>query len=648
MHMLQTMIDKDTLKKLRAIKGQLDEPQRARDVIECVQQLQQTSSLAKAGFWLRQARFEQWLACDSSFKSSRIAIIGSGTCNEIENYLRPLCLRSQIFPEILIGEYNQYLFDLLNENSSLAEFDADLTCCLIDEFAILNLLPKAWTLADFKQVLSSFLQTYTQALSRYSQHKQSAIAINTLVLSAQTYQTFTDFDSRAQLSKLLANFNTQLIEFTESLATCSVLDTATLLQSDDVALVEQRKSVFAKMHFSDALLAAFAGQLRRVLQASVGKQKKCLILDCDNTLWGGIIGDDGINGITLGSSPEGEAFVQFQKVIKQLGKQGVILALNSKNEQANTDLVFSQHPDAVLALDDFAIQMVNWNPKHENIKAICKHLNIATEHCVFVDDSAFECDMVRNFLPEVMTLQLSDSPELYVDELLFNGWFDTLKLTEEDYSRGEKYRVEALRSSFQDNYQSVDDYLHSLEIEVETFYADSFSIPRIAQITQRTNQFNLTTERFTEAQVTELCQDPNWLVIGFNVADKFGSSGTCGAVFVEKVFKQNKIELHVRNFLMSCRVFSRGVETAVLNEIKYYAGLADASRIVGYFQASNKNTKVGSFYLDHGFSEQTDSSDQQAFEYHLDKQRDTTRSVSTSVGWININHLEKALEKEYV
>jgi FkbH-like protein len=326
----------------------------------------------------------------------------------------------------------------------------------------------------------------------------------------------------------------------------------------------------------------------------------------------------------------------------------VILALNSKNDQKNTDLVFSEHPDAVLALDDFATQMVNWNPKHENIKAICQHLNIATEHCVFVDDSAFECDMVRNFLPEVSTVQLSDTPELYVNELLCDGWFDTLKLTDEDYSRGEKYRVEALRSSLQENYQSVDDYLYSLEIEVETFYADSFSIPRIAQITQRTNQFNLTTERFTEAQVTEFCNNPQCLVIGFNVADKFGSSGTCGAVFIDKVFKQNKLELHIRNFLMSCRVFSRGVETAVLNEIKYYASLADASCIVGYFQASKKNTKVASFYLDHGFSEKIEGTDQQVFEYSMNTQSNAAPSEPSAVGWININRLEKALEKEYV
>ncbi len=638
------MDEKNRLRQIKELRQAIGEPGVSLSIAGHLAQLDKTTSLAKAGYLLRKLGTDDWNAAgDADFKPVRLGIISNFVCDEIQHYLRTLCLAEAICPELYVAEYNQYMWQLLDNNSELYGFSPDIALCLLDEHLFFEQLPADWMAVDFENCIEAVLNGLLQAFSSFFKNSSALLVVNTIALSAVSYNTAVDYRSKMKLSRLIREFNQRLLTFMEDHKTGLVIDTDILLQTAATGLTDIKMSAYAKMHFAEPLLAAIAREIKKIARSSLGKTRKCLVLDCDNTLWGGVVGDAGVDGIVLGGSPEGEAYGRFQAVVRQLGKQGVILTLNSKNDRENTDAVFDGHPDAVLKQADFSEQCVNWLPKHENIHTLSERLNIGIDHMVFVDDSEFECNMVREFLPDVTVLKLSGNPEEYVQQVLEQGWFNTRELTEEDFSRGDKYRAESERKLAQSKYQSVEEYLHSLEIKVELFFADEFSIPRIAQITQRTNQFNLTTERLGEQQVGDLSDSDNWLVIGFKAEDKFGCSGIVGAVLIEQVDdERGLVNFHIRNFLMSCRVFSRGIETAVVAKIAELARRQSVADIYGYFSPSAKNGKYKDFYLQHGFEETGENSDKGVFRLHSS----SGDKILKLVPWININNLSE-IEESY-
>lgn len=553
---------------------------------------------SQAGYLLRNIKLEEIKQGDGGFKSIKIAIISNFVCDEISNFLRTACLSDQIYADIYCADFNQYMWQLLDNQSELYQFAPDITLCLLDEHIFLDILPIDWTVSDYLQCMDEVLQNITQGFSRFFENSAGLLVTNTVVLGQASQQVIIDYRSRMELCRKFRTFNDQLYGFFLERKGDFVIDTEILLQQQGVALKQLNMSAFAKKHFSDELLAGFAEECKQIAQSLLGKTKKCLVLDCDNTLWGGIIGDDGLNGIVLGASAEGEIYTRFQASIRQLRKQGVILAINSKNNRENTDQVFSSHPDIVLKPEDFAFQCVNWEPKHENIKTIAGHLNISCEHIVFVDDSDFECNMVRELLPMVSVVKLSGRPEEYIQQLSAPGFFTTRELTAEDVSRSEKYRAESERKVQQAKYSDVNSYLHSLNIQVDIRTADEFSLSRVAQLSQRTNQFNLTTERLTERDVSNLNVNSQFHILTVSVEDKFGSSGLVGAAFVHE---PHSGIFHIRNLLLSCRVFSRGIETALLSSVISLAADRGGKVIYGYFSETDKNHKFVDFYEKHGF-----------------------------------------------
>jgi len=633
------MEEKNHLRQLKALRKTIDQPGVSQSMGKHLASLENTTSLAKAGYLLRNLTIEDWNRAEANtFKPIKVGIISNFVCDEVQHYLRSFCLAEGICPEVYVADYNQYMWQLLDSDSELYEFLPTITLCVLDEHIFLEKLPVDWMLKDFESCIDSVFNELTQAFDHYFRNCSALLAVNTIVLSIDRYNAIIDYRSKMKLSRLLRTFNARLLAYFEEQKSGIVIDTDMLLQAEPLALRDVKMSVYAKMHFSEPLMAAIARETKKIAQFLLGKTKKCLVLDCDNTLWGGVVGDAGVDGIILGASPEGEAFAGFQAVIRQLSKQGVILTLNSKNNPENTDAVFKTHKDAALKLTDFASQCVNWEPKHLNIKTISDHLNIGLDHMVFVDDSDFECDMVNKFLPSVTVLKLSSTPEHHVQRLLSQGWFNTHELTEEDYSRGEKYKAESARKQEQSKYQSVDDYLHSLAIRVSLSLADSFSIPRIAQITQRTNQFNLSTQRMTEQEVHQLSDSKDWLVIAFEAEDKFGSSGIVGVVFIEITLDKNLDKhFHIRNMLMSCRVFSRGIETAVLGKVEEYARDQAVSTIYGYFSPTAKNHKFTNFYSKHGFQELDENGKETVFKLQCGEKNQET--LLSRVPWIDINSL---------
>jgi FkbH-like protein len=340
-----------------------------------------------------------------------------------------------------------------------------------------------------------------------------------------------------------------------------------------------------------------AGRVLDILQALRGRVHKAVILDLDNTLWGGVAGDDGLENLQLGSLGIGKVFSELQAWLQQLRKRGVVLAVCSKNDEAVAKRVFEQHPDMVLRLEDIAVFVANWENKVDNIRHIQSILNLGFDSIVYLDDSAFERGMVRQAIPSLSVPELPEDPADYLEVLAGMNLFETGSVTEADETRTRQYQEEAGRRTLLKTYESEEAYLASLAMEGTARAFDRFQAPRVAQLTQRSNQFNLRTVRYTDQDVARIMGDDDYVTRCFTLADNVGHYGLVSVVVLEK---QNDC-LFIENWLMSCRVLKRGMEDWVLNEIVRAARDARYERLVGDYIPSGRNQLVADHYRNLGF-----------------------------------------------
>lgn len=350
--------------------------------------------------------------------------------------------------------------------------------------------------------------------------------------------------------------------------------------------------------FGRAAQRAIAELDFRFLRALNGKAKKCLVLDCDNTLWGGILGEDGLEGIKLGHSFPGSAFRDLQHEIAGLGARGVILALCSKNEADDVWRVFREHPDMVLREEHIAAARINWRDKAANLRELAAELNIGLDAMVFVDDSPVECALVRESLPEVTVIQLPvDQVVEHRWTLAASGLFDTPALSDEDRRRGSMYKAEAQRRELQAQATDLKGFWTSLEMEVVVAHADDFSFPRLAQLEQRTNQFNLTTRRLGEAELRALAAEGG-AVLSLALKDRFGDYGIVGMA----ALRRDGAHAEIVSLMMSCRALGREVERALLAAVVDTARRLGAAALTGVYVPTKKNAQVAGFYPANGFA----------------------------------------------
>ena len=335
-----------------------------------------------------------------------------------------------------------------------------------------------------------------------------------------------------------------------------------------------------------------------IILALRGKGKKCVVLDLDNTLWGGVVGDDGLEGIQLGELGAGRAFVRFQRWLKELSSRGIILCVCSKNEEKAAKQPFEEHPDMVLRLSDIAVFVANWEDKAQNIRHILRQLNIGADSVVFLDDNPFERDFVRAAVPDVTVPDLPQDPSEYVRYLQELNLFETASLSAEDRRRNTQYREEAARAESAQRYTTLDEFLADLHMTVDCSPFRPFQYPRIAQLSQRSNQFNLRTVRYTEAEIAQIASDKNYLTLQFSMQDRFGD---CGLVSVV-ILKKEEDALFVDTWLMSCRVLKRTLEEFVVNTIVRIARAHGFRRIVGEYLPTAKNKMVEKIYPAFGFA----------------------------------------------
>ncbi|MGH1402753.1 MAG: HAD-IIIC family phosphatase [Alphaproteobacteria bacterium] len=356
----------------------------------------------------------------------------------------------------------------------------------------------------------------------------------------------------------------------------------------------------AKLPFSQNFVPLYADHVCRVIAALKGKSKKCLVLDLDNTLWGGVIGDDGLENIRIGQGDTiGEAYTAIQKMAKSLRDRGIILAVCSKNEDSIARNVFQKHPEMVLKEKDISVFQANWNDKASNITAIAKTLNIGTDSLVFMDDNPAEREIIRQNLPEVCVPELPEDPSYYPRYIYAAGYFESLSFSEEDKKRADLYAQNTQRIELKNSIPDYDTYLQSLSMEAKIEPFDSVNMSRISQLINKTNQFNLTTRRYTEKEVIKLTNNPDTYTLQARLIDRFGDNGIVSAIIC-RIEGKGKI-WNIDTWLMSCRVLKRRLEEAVLQRIIQDAQNSGAETLIGTYIPTDRNALVQNHYKDLGF-----------------------------------------------
>ena len=357
--------------------------------------------------------------------------------------------------------------------------------------------------------------------------------------------------------------------------------------------------VSTEMVLSIDALPYVASRVMDIICAIKGQFKKCLILDLDNTVWGGVIGDDGLEGIQLGHGLGiGKAFTEFQMWVKKLKQRGVIICVASKNNEDTAKEPFEKHPDMVLKLEDIAVFQANWETKVDNIRTIQRILNIGFDSMVFLDDNPFERNIVRENIPGITVPELPQDPGEYLEYLYSLNLFETASYSQADKDRTKQYQVEAQRVSLQKTFSNEADFLKSLDMTSVVSGFNKFNTPRVAQLSQRSNQFNLRTVRYTEADIEALGKDPDVIDLSFTLEDKFGDNGLIAVIIMKK---QDEETLFIDTWFMSCRVLKRGMEDFTLNTMIEAAREKGYKRIVGEYLPTPKNKMVENHYPSLGF-----------------------------------------------
>ena len=532
----------------------------------------------------------------------KVTVLRTATLEPLVPYLAAQMITDRLLPDISLEEYGVIDPLILEEGSALYASEPDVV------------------------LLAVFLQDWSPQLywehNRHGPKDRNAIADN---LVSRIESLVDCFRGRSSAKMLLLNFAVPPFApggIAESVGEDSLAETVHAMNRRLAALCQRHRSVYlldydrliarcgtgtwtdpklwylSRNPLAGPSVAHLAREMGACMRAMFGRSRKCLVLDCDDTLWGGIVGEVGLGGIALGDDYPGNAFKDFQRAVLSLFDRGVILAINSKNNEADAMEVFERHPEMILREKHIACWRVNWQDKPANMREISEDLNIGLDSLVFLDDSVIERERMRHELPEVLTVELPSSPTHYARTLAGLGVFDTLTISEDDRKRGEQYRAQVERKKLRGRSTSVVDYYRSLEMEAEIRLADERYIGRVSQLTQKTNQFNLTTRRYSEKDIEAFCKSPASRVYVLRLQDRYGDSGLVGVAIV----RTEPDEWELDTFLQSCRVIGRTVETALLALICADARGSGASRVVGRYIRTKKNKPVEEFYANHGFA----------------------------------------------
>jgi len=537
------------------------------------------------------------LDAKSCGKTVRLAVLSDAASQQLVTLLRVLLHDAGIHAEVFEAGFDTIESEVFNPGSELYAFKPDVVVLL---HSIGGLKARYYSHPGDKATFADEALARIVALwEGIKSHSGATVLQSNFV--APIERLFGNYDH-----KVPASLHAQVQTLNHSLAARSRGYPHVLINDVEAlasyvgrgAWLDEKLWTLAKSPCALEHLPRLAANITDIVASQLGRGVKCVVLDLDNTVWGGVIGDDGMDGIRLGHLGDGEAFHHFQQFVLELSRRGILLAVCSKNNHDTALRVFREHPEMVLRETDITVFKANWDNKANNIQAIRDALNIGFDAMVFLDDNPFERNLVREMLPDVIVPELPEEPSEYVKCLSELNLFEATSHSALDQQRGELYREEAQRADAKQRFENLDDYLRSLDMKVLLARFDPFNLPRIAQLIQRSNQWNLATRRYTEAQCEAFMLDrEGYHPICVSLQDRFGNYGLISVV----VLRHEPRKVVIDEYLMSCRVLQRGVEQYTMNQIFAHARARGADEVVGSYVPTAKNAMVKDFYSQLGF-----------------------------------------------
>jgi len=526
----------------------------------------------------------------------KIAILNSFTATNIKTELFIEGIKLGFYLTIDFGGYDQYLFELLNKDSFVYQSQYDFILVLTDSATTLNM---EFEFLDKKKeeviaLIDEKLSHLEQALSFAKANTKAMIIVSNLVVPP--YSVFGLHETKTELGyqEAIQQYNEKLRAQLKKDNNFYLLDMDSLMaRIGKDNMTDNKYYYIGKILLNEKAARVLSREAASIFASSLGKTKKCLVMDLDNTIWGGVVGEVGTHGITLSDEGVGLAYKNVQRIILNLFKRGIILAVVSKNNPDDAFGPFKENKNMVLQEKHIAVFKVNWKDKASNIVEVANELNIGIDSLVFLDDNPAERGLVKHMLPQVEVIDFPEDISELPDVLRKMKFFDKIFMTEEDKSKGEMYAQDGQRKQFKLNFNDEKDYLRQLEIGMEIEKLDKPNIQRITELINKTNQFNLRTKRVTISEMEACMKNPDYKIYCCRTSDKFGDQGIVGVI----VLKHEKNNWFIENYLLSCRILARGIEHEFL-----YRCIHDLkSEVVGEYIPTPKNPMVKDFYVDVGF-----------------------------------------------
>lgn len=536
----------------------------------------------------------------SDLNKVKVSILSDSTSQFINNGLKALGYEYKFNFDIYEADYDQIDMQIFDKNSDLYNFNAEFVFIFLSTEKLLGRFYKL----DYSERENFFETESSKILDYYKFLKSSSkskVIVNTFLEIDD--KLFGHFGNKVKSSFLsqVRRLNVKIMDYAEANSDMFVLDLQNLGSSIGYEnIVDSRFYINSGLVFNFKFIPYVAKAMVDIIKSVKGNIIKCVIVDLDNTMWGGIIGDDGLEGIEIGELGIGKAFTEFQKWLKELKHRGIILCVNSKNEYENAIQPFEKHPDMVLKKDDISVFVANWENKVDNIKYIKEILNIGYDSMIFIDDNPFEREMVKTAFTDVLVPELPKDPANYLGYLKSLNLFETISFTEEDKIRTQTYLEEKNRVEYKKSFQDEDNYLENLEMISEVNEINKFTIPRVAQLTQRSNQFNLRTIRYTDEDIKRISSSDEYITFTFTLNDKFGEHGLISVIILKKISEK---EIFIDTFIMSCRVLKRTMENFILDEIVKRCKRDNFEILTGEYIPTLKNNLVKELYPKLGFKE---------------------------------------------
>jgi FkbH-like protein len=559
----------------------------------------------------------------SQLASIKVAVLGDTATQFVVQALRGEGIENKINLQIWEADFSQIERQVLDPSSELYEYSSEFILIFRSSHKLLLKYNKLDLSEQSRLAYSELASIEDLVVNIQKNSSAKVIFFNYTEIDDSVFGNYANKTESSFLFQL-RKLNYELMCIASKNTSINIVDISSIQNSiGKLKFTQTSIYINSEMIISIEALPLVAKRTVDLITAQKGKIKKCIILDLDNTTWGGIIGDDGIENIQVGSLGIGKAFSEFQYWVKKLKNRGIIVCICSKNTENVAKEPFEKHPDMVLRLEDISVFVANWENKADNIRHIRSILNIGFDSMVFLDDNPFERNMVRENIPDITVPELPEDPANYLEYLYGLNLFETFSISNEDIERTKLYQTEATRVQMQSSFTNEDDFLKNLEMQSTIQAFNNFNTPRISQLSQRSNQFNLRTIRYTESDIKRIAESDKYFTFSFTLDDRLGENGLICVIILEKLDENT---LFIDTWFMSCRVLKRGMEYFVLNYLANCAKERGFSVLKGEYLRTPKNELVKNHYKDLGFELQgsyyyLDVLDYQTKTYHI-KEKD--------------------------